>query len=77
MNEKVKIKLTLENAKMFANSTVAVNENNELVATIERNGVTETKVISTHTTADEAQAEKVEYEKMIDDFKNKVTEVIE
>ncbi|OAT17094.1 hypothetical protein M977_04340 [Buttiauxella gaviniae ATCC 51604] len=72
INEKVKIGMTLENAIAFANSTAAVNEKNEVLITMVRNGVTETKVFSSHATAEEAQAEKAEHEKMVADFKSQV-----
>lgn len=74
MNEKYKIKMAFEDAKMFANSTASVNENNEVLLTVVRNGVTETIVSSSHATAEEAQAEKAAYERMVADFKSQVTE---
>lgn len=76
MNETTKIKVTLEDAKMFANSTVEVNENNEVLVTLVRNGVEETTIMSTHETAEEAEeAEecKIAYEYMVDDFKRQIT----
>lgn len=76
MNEKIKIQLTLKEAIAFTNSTVSVNENNEVVATIERNGVTENKILSTHATIEEAEAEKVEHENMISEFKNQISEQV-
>ncbi|WP_034455765.1 hypothetical protein [Buttiauxella noackiae] len=72
MNEKIKIQMTLEDAIVFSNSTASVNDSNELLITVERNGVTETKIISSHATAEEALAEKAAHEKIIADFKNQV-----
>lgn len=68
----VKISVAFEDALAFAFTEYSVNGNNELVAKTRRNGVDTTKVISSHATAEEADAEKVEYEEIAKIFQSQM-----